>query len=183
MRAYGCALRELKDSHSKANDNDKPPVLFILDEFPQLGYMRPIEEALAYIAGYGVRLWLFVQDIAQLRLHYKNSWPTFIANTDTKCFFGVNDIETANWVSEILGATTVDDFTYTSGSSNTTSGYGNTSYTNSSSSTTTHVARRLMTPDEIMKMPSHKQIILINGLNPICCDRPSYYECNILNQM
>jgi type IV secretion system protein VirD4 len=182
----GCALRELKDSHNKAKldpeGDDKPPVLFLLDEFPQLAYMQPIEEAMAYMAGYGVRLWLFVQDIGQLKRHYKDAWQTFMANTEAKCFFGVNDIETATWLSETLGTTTVDDVTHTSGSSNTYPEFGNITYTNSSSVTTAHVARRLMTPDEIMRMPYHEQIILIKGLKPIFCDRPGYHECSLLNQ-
>ena len=109
----GFAMRELRTSYKESKKQDKPPVLFILDEFPQLAYMRPIEEALLYLAGYGVRFWFFVQDISQLKLHYKNSWQTFFANTGTQCFFGVSDIETANLVSERAGKTTVQQSTYT----------------------------------------------------------------------
>ena len=63
----GFAMRELRQSFTQyKKDNqvqDKPPVLFILDEFPQLAYMRPIEEALLYLAGYDVRIWFFIQDL------------------------------------------------------------------------------------------------------------------------
>jgi type IV secretory pathway TraG/TraD family ATPase VirD4 len=69
--------------------------------------MRPIEEALLYLAGYDVRFWFFVQDVSQLKLHYKNSWQSFFANTGTQCFFGISDIDTANLVSDIAGITTV----------------------------------------------------------------------------
>jgi type IV secretory pathway TraG/TraD family ATPase VirD4 len=107
----GFAMRELRESfvEYKKSDiyKDKPHVLFILDEFPQLAYMRPIEEALLYLAGYDVRFWFFVQDLSQLQLHYPNSWQTFFANTGTQCFFGVSDIATANLVSEMAGMTTV----------------------------------------------------------------------------
>lgn len=104
----GFAMRELRQSfvQYKKDNQDKPPVLFMLDEFPQLAYMRPIEEALLYLAGYDVRFWFFVQDVSQLQLHYKNSWQTFFANTGTQCFFGVSDIATANLVSEMAGMTT-----------------------------------------------------------------------------
>lgn len=106
----GCAMRELRMSfvnHKKSLvAQQKPPVLFILDEFPQLAYMRPIEEALLYLAGYDVRFWFFVQDISQLQLHYKHSWQSFFANTGTQCFFGVSDIATANLVSEMAGTAT-----------------------------------------------------------------------------
>ena len=106
----GCAMREMRVSfvnHKKSPvSQEKPPVLFILDEFPQLAYMQPIEEALLYLAGYDVRFWFFIQDISQLQLHYKNSWQSFFANTGTQCFFGVSDIATANLVSEMAGITT-----------------------------------------------------------------------------
>lgn len=113
----GFAMRELRQSFVKHKKDDKykekPPVLFILDEFPQLAYMRPIEEALLYLAGYDVRFWFFVQDVSQLQLHYKNSWQTFFANTGTQCFFGVSDIATANLVSERVGMTTIQNMTKT----------------------------------------------------------------------
>jgi type IV secretory pathway TraG/TraD family ATPase VirD4 len=75
--------------------------------------MRPIEEALLYLAGYDVRFWFFVQDVSQLKLHYKNSWQSFFANTGTQCFFGISDIDTANLVSDIAGITTVAHPSYT----------------------------------------------------------------------
>lgn len=108
----GFAMRELINSYKESKEQDNPPILFILDEFPQLAYMRPIEEALLYLAGYDVRLWFFVQDISQLQLHYKDSWRTFFSNTSTQCFFGVSDIATANLVSEMAGMQTIRNYSY-----------------------------------------------------------------------
>ena len=39
----------------------EPPVLFCLDEFPVLGTVKSIEQAVGLLAGYGVRLWPIVQ--------------------------------------------------------------------------------------------------------------------------
>ena len=39
-----------------------PPVLFMLDEFAQLGYLPPIENAMGIARGFGVQLWPFLQD-------------------------------------------------------------------------------------------------------------------------
>jgi type IV secretion system protein VirD4 len=113
----GCAMRELRLSFVEHKQSlvsqEKPPVLFMLDEFPQLAYMRPIEEALLYLAGYDVRFWFFVQDVSQLQLHYKNSWQSFFANTGTQCFFGVSDIDTAMLVSNMAGMTTTEHTSHT----------------------------------------------------------------------
>jgi type IV secretion system protein VirD4 len=47
--------------------------LFLLDEMPQLKRMPPIEQALVVGAGYGVKLWMFIQDIGQLKKEYPNA--------------------------------------------------------------------------------------------------------------
>ena len=38
----------------------------MLDEFPSYGKLEVFQEALAYIAGYGIKAYLIAQDIAQL---------------------------------------------------------------------------------------------------------------------
>lgn len=169
----GFAIRELKVTHTKAKKHneyqDKPPVLFILDEFPQLAYLRPIENALSYLAGFGVRFWFFVQDLSQLKLHYQTSWQSFLANTDVKCFFGVNDIETAEEVSKMIGITTVENYSHSQGLSE-------SYFSMQSSSTTTLASFPLMTPDEVMRMKKNDQIIFIRGLDPIYGKLIKYYE-------
>jgi type IV secretion system protein VirD4 len=105
----GCAMRELKESWS--GDRDQPPVLMVLDEFPQLHHMQPIEDALAYIAGYGVKLWFFVQDLGQFEQHYPKTWRSFVANCGVRAFFGVSDYETAKLVSDMTGQSTVHNET------------------------------------------------------------------------
>ncbi len=41
-------------------------MLFVLDEFPVLGYMKSIETAAGLMAGFGVKLWTIVQNVGQL---------------------------------------------------------------------------------------------------------------------
>lgn len=53
-----------------------PPILFLLDEMPQLKNMPPIANALVVGAGYGVKLWMFVQDVGQLKKEYPNAEGT-----------------------------------------------------------------------------------------------------------
>lgn len=78
------------------------PLLFILDELPQLGYMEIIENAIAIARGYNIRLWLFVQDMAQLQEVYPKA-RSIAANCRCKMYFRINDTETATEVSERLG--------------------------------------------------------------------------------
>ncbi len=80
------------------------PVLFVLDEFPVLGFMKAVETAAGLMAGFGVKLWTIVQNVGQLKQHYKESWETFFANAGVITGFGVIDQESQNALSKKLGA-------------------------------------------------------------------------------
>jgi type IV secretion system protein VirD4 len=88
---------------------DKLPAWFVLEEFPALGYMRSIESAAGYMAGFGVRLWAVLQDLSQLKTHYKNSWETFLGNAGVIQAFGNVDATTTKYLSELLGQTMVQE--------------------------------------------------------------------------
>lgn len=97
------------------------PVLFVLDEFAALGHMETIEKAAGLMAGYGIKLWPILQDLTQLKRHYRESWETFLGNAGTMTFFGNTDLTTLDWLAKRMGQTeiTVSD---TSTSQNRTSG-------------------------------------------------------------
>jgi len=93
------------------------PVLFLLDEFLQLGPFAEMRDAIRSHAGAGVRLWFFLQDVPTLEAFYPNKgWGTFMTCA-VKQFFGVNDMETARLLSENCGDRTHGYLT-TSGSGN-----------------------------------------------------------------
>lgn len=82
-------------------------VHMILDEAAILGQMDAIEDALDKGAGFGLRCQFYYQAMGQL----KKCWPkdggmTLLSNT-SKVFFGVNEIETGNMVSQLLGKETI----------------------------------------------------------------------------
>ncbi len=176
----GCAIRDLKNSYTQSKTvpewSDKPPVLFLLDEFAQLAHMSPIEEGLAYLAGYNVRLWFFLQDINQLKANYPDSWESFLANTEYKSFFGVNDINTAKLVSDMTGIKTVKNLSNTSSSVDNNLDYNLYFKSNNFSITVNHTGRALMTPDEVLHMHPDKQIVFTKSLFPLYLDLPKYHE-------
>jgi len=83
-----------------------PPVLFLLDEFAQLGYLPPIENAMGIARGFGIQLWPFLQDFNQLKALYKDRWQTFIANRGVLTAFGPKDQFTAEYLSKLGGEQT-----------------------------------------------------------------------------
>lgn len=82
-------------------------ILMLLDEFAQLGYIRPVLEGISLVGGYGVLFWIIIQDLAQLRGRYRDNWATIFANCNVKQCFGTNDYTTAELLSKMGGETTV----------------------------------------------------------------------------
>lgn len=85
---------------------NKQKVMFLIDEFPQLPYMPSFEKAMGIVRGFGGVMYLVIQDIAQLKNTYNKNWSTFFSNA-ASMYIGVQDLDTAKYVSEMLGNTTV----------------------------------------------------------------------------
>ncbi|MDP9128471.1 MAG: type IV secretory system conjugative DNA transfer family protein [Pseudomonadota bacterium] len=81
------------------------PVLMVLDEFAGLKRMSAIENAVAQIAGFGVKLFFVLQSLEQLKFTYKDNWETFLANAGVKVFFSIDDHFTRDYVSKLAGET------------------------------------------------------------------------------
>lgn len=93
------------------------PVLMVLDEFAGLKRMEVIENAVAQIAGHGVKLFFVLQSLEQLKATYKDNWETFLANAGLKIFFGVEDHFSREYVSKLVGETEVVREVHSSGES------------------------------------------------------------------
>ncbi|EEZ9648723.1 type IV secretory system conjugative DNA transfer family protein [Escherichia coli] len=151
-------------------------VLFLLDEFAQLGRMTVIENALPIIRGYGGVFWFILQNISQLKTNYPNNWESFIANSGAKQFFGTADYETAKYISDTLGKTTVE---YQTNSSNSGSSFGQGMSVNSGDGTSQQfTGRDLMTADEVLKLPADQVIVMLSGKGeaPYLLNRITYYR-------
>ena len=84
----------------------KVPVLFMLDEFAQLGHLPVIENNLALMRGYGVKLWAVFQDLAQAQAIYRDRWESFMGNAGVLQSFAPQDVVTAEYLSKRTGQTT-----------------------------------------------------------------------------
>lgn len=82
-------------------------VLLMLDEFYHVGRMDSLISKITISAGYGFRMAIILQDIAQLdELYGRNTRITTLSGSQIKLFIQINDLETAEFVSEMLGETT-----------------------------------------------------------------------------
>lgn len=84
------------------------PVMWMLEEFAQLGNMRGLEAAAGYMAGFGVKLWIVLQDLPQLKRHYREGWETFLGNAGIVQAFGNSDPTTTEYLASRLGLVDVE---------------------------------------------------------------------------
>ncbi len=84
----------------------KTPVLFMLDEFAQLGHLPVIENNIALMRGYGVKLWAVFQDLSQAHAIYEKRWESFLGNAGVLQSFAPQDVVTAEYLSKRTGQTT-----------------------------------------------------------------------------
>ena len=147
----------------KASNPTLGPALFLLDEFAALGRLEAVERAMGLMAGYGLQLWPILQDMSQLRDLYGARASTFIANAGVQQVFGVNDFETAKWLSQTMGQETI--------------GYQTESRKPGDMPTTgtSITGRDLLTPDEIMQLPPHLQLLRVQGQPTAMVEKLRYY--------
>jgi type IV secretion system protein VirD4 len=155
-------------------------VHFLLDEAASLGHLDCLDDAVDKYRGYGVRLTFIYQSLGQLKKCFPEGQDQTLLSNVTQVFFGVNDLQTAEYISNRLGDATI---VVTSGSTSrgTTR---NHSYRDSGSYSTSwnqteswqQLGRKLLKPDEVMAMSQRTAISFVPGLYPVATQLIRYYE-------
>ena len=167
LRLTVSSLYNMITSGAHKRGKPKHRTLFMLDEFANLGYMREALDAVSLGAGFGISLWLVLQDFAQLREKYKDVWESFVANCDVLQVFAIQDMFSCKQVSDMLGESTVwqRDVKREGGKR---SGRLTHDYREES--------RKLLKPDEIRRLHPDRQILLVRPLQPVVADKLKYYK-------
>ncbi|NCB62833.1 MAG: type IV secretory system conjugative DNA transfer family protein [Clostridia bacterium] len=131
-------------------------VHFVLDEFaamPLPGFTRE----LATMRSRNISASTIIQNMAQIKELYKDSWETIPGNSDTILYLGGNEASTHKYISEALGKSTID--TKTHGQTKGKSGSYSTNFQMS--------GRELLAPDEVRKLDNRYAILFIRGAPPV----------------
>lgn len=155
---------------------DGCPVLFMLDEMAQLGPMEMMRQAISLLAGYGMSIWMVWQDLSQLKNLYEKDWPSFLANAKVQQFFGINDHETAKYISEMLGSATIAVSTRSKGDNYENKILFSTKQGHNTSESWSEITRNLLNPDEVRRLNRKAILTFVQGIPPIMMERISYYE-------
>ena len=145
--------------------------LFLLDEIARLGYMRILETARDAGRKYGITLTMIYQSIGQLRETYggRDASSKWFESASWISFAGINDPETADYISRRCGMTTVEIDQVSR------------SFQSRGSSRTRSkqlAARPLIQPHEVLRMRADEQIVFTAGNPPLRCGRAIWFRRN-----
>jgi len=144
-------------------------LLLMLDEFPALGRLDFFESALAFMAGYGLKSFLIAQSLNQIERAYGPN-NAILDNCHVRVSFATNDERTARRVSDALGTATelraMKNY----------AGHRLSPWLGHLMVSRQETARPLLTPGEVMQLPSEDELVLISGVPPIRAKKARYFE-------
>lgn len=154
-------------------------LLLMLDEFTAIGKLEIFEKALAFMAGYGLKAFIIVQDLTHLQKEYGKE-ESVMSNCQVRIAFAPNRIETAKLLSDMTGKTTLVQRRRSRSRAGAV-GSGNVS------DSISEVGRPLMTPDECMSLPGLRKdmfgrtrpgdmLVFVAGHRPIYGRQALYFR-------
>ncbi len=149
------------------------PVLFVLDEFPQMPKLAAVKDGPAVGRGQKVSYLLIGQDLGQISGQYgKDDLETIITTTAAKVILAQNNEQTAKRFETMIGTRTVESI-----SSSRTEGWSRNVTPFASNVTRGIQGTAVITASEMLSLPANQQIVLMQGflMYPIRAESPRWF--------
>ena len=144
------------------------PVNLILDEFNNIGRIGGASDgsdfarSLSVIRSRDIRVTLAVQSLGQLQNRYPNNlWAEIIGNCDIQLMLGCTDDVTANYFSARSGDMSIQ----VQSTMMTKQSMALAQVIPQYRETQGHGRRKLLTPDEVLRLPPNEMLVVIRGQN------------------
>lgn len=137
------------------------PVSFWMDEFANTALPDSFCEVLSTMRSREISCNIIIQNLAQIKALFKDTWETVTGNCDSFVYLGGNEQGTFKYVSELLGKHTIEK----KSTGETKGNHG------SSSSNIDVLGRDMLSPDEVRKLDNKKCIVLVRGCDPVIDDK------------
>ena len=152
---------------AEPKEDEHYPVLFLLDEFPQLGRMTALSDAISTIRSYGGRMMIVAQSLSNLRGTYGHDGAqNFLANCRLQLFMAPADSETPDYVSKAIG-----NFTRKTRSKSWMMGQ-----IGKSNIQEREEGARLLRPEDLRNLSGQDCVLLIQDSNPVRAQKVIYFE-------
>ena len=154
---------------SKIPDDDEPhQVLLLMDEFHMLGKMDVMMKAFTLVAGYNTRVMAIIQGLKFLDVTYgRNERDGILSCCAHQIFYTANDLETARYVSESCGDTTIEVIS--------TSQKKSMRY-EPPTKNISYRAKPLISKNEVRQLSKKEEVILVEASKPIKCSKIEYWK-------
>lgn len=147
------------DNHGK--DGKLPvPVNMVLDEFPNIGAIPDFKKKISTTRSRAINISVIFQNLAQLQNRYPDgAWQEILGNCDTQLFLGCTDDVTAKLVADRTGEVTVAVASKTKNLNS----WRISDYTPEYREARSLGKRKLLTPDEILRLPVKEALVIMRG--------------------
>lgn len=126
---------------------------FLMDEFANVALPDDFEKLLATMRSREISVSIILQNLAQLKALFKDTWESIAGNCDTLLYLGGNEVSTHEYIVKMLGKSTID--TTTHGRSHGRNG----NYSDNFQQT----GRELMTVDEVRMLDNRYAMVFLRG--------------------
>jgi len=136
------------------------PVHLLADELANIGVIPDLTKKISTVRSRKISMSVIFQNIAQMQNRYPdNAWLEIIGNCDTQLFLGCTDELTAKFISDRTGEVTIG----VESMSKELSATRMTNYTPSHRETSSIGKRKLLTPDEVLRLPREDALVIFRG--------------------
>lgn len=150
---YSQAFQELYHEADRNGGRLPVHVRVMMDEFANVALPENFEKVLATCRGREISINIIIQNMAQIKAMFRDSWENLTGNCDTYIYLGGNESTSHEYISKSLGKETVD--VKTRGVTHGRNG--------SSSNNFQSVGRELLTPDEVRMIDNNYEVVIIRG--------------------
>lgn len=150
---YSQAFQELYHEADRNGGRLPVHVRVMMDEFANVALPENFEKVLATCRGREISVNIIIQNMAQIKAMFRDSWENLTGNCDTYIYLGGNESTSHEYISKSLGKETVD--VKTRGVTHGRNG--------SSSNNFQSVGRELLTPDEVRMIDNNYEVVIIRG--------------------
>lgn len=155
---YTQCFQELYYRADKIHGGRLPvPVRCILDEFANVALPEDFERILATCRSREISISIIIQNMAQLKTLFKDSWESITGNCDSLLYLGGNEQSTHEYITKMLGKATID--TRTRSRTRGRNGSFSENFQNA--------GRELLTPDEVRLLDNENALLFIRGERPV----------------
>ena len=153
-------IKLVRFADSQPNQELPVPVHLLFDELSNCGVINDLQRKISTVRSRRISMSVIFQNIAQMQNRYpQNAWLEIIGNCDAQLFLGCTDELTAKFISDRTGEVTIG----VESTMKELSSMRMTNYTPSHRETSSIGKRRLLTPDEVLRLPKDEALVIIRG--------------------